>query len=86
MPDIEDVVAPENPHDILTQTVPWVMFEFEQGRGSLFDLNDFAKRFTLVHNMNADPAVSESVRAAFQFILKTDGECHKFPDRIYKRF
>ncbi len=63
----------DNPHDILTERIQWVNFEYQKGRGSKMDLVDYAKRFALMQAL-LDEYSGGPVVDALTYLLKMGGE------------
>ena len=63
-----------NPHDIHQSPTAWARFEYENQRGSMQNLKDFAERFSLATALNRDERVPDSIKDALHYLLQTPGE------------
>lgn len=64
----------DNPYDIHNMPGNWAQHEYRNGRGSLLELVDFARRFGLATAINRSEAIPFAVKEAIHFLLKTEGE------------
>lgn len=63
----------ENPHNLLTQSIEWINFEYNLGRGSRSGLYDYVKRKKLLADLENRPT-SQVELNAWKYLLKLEGE------------
>jgi hypothetical protein len=65
----------DNPYNILADRVQWARFEYEAGRGDMYGLIDYAKRFNLMRDIEIEYGTSPAMLKTMAYLLNMGGEC-----------